>query len=188
MMTSGDKRLLDGGVGRCSRTWRNSTLVALRLSSLHPSPASPPKATGEGGEADSSGSFLAPHAMVLSDSTTLGRHAMGTPTAQGPAVSGERNPVPPLPSGAQVGGLAPERDRLLALGLSVPVVRTIQEARAPSTRMAYSYWWEVGGVHLVWDPPSGSLLSHSPGHPAVLAGPAGRRQVCCYPSRYGGSY
>ena len=116
--------------------------AALCLPSLHPPPASPPKATGGGGKADSGGSFLAPHAMVLSDPTTLGRHAMGTPTAQGPAVSGERDPVPPLPSGAQVGGLAPERDRLLALGLPVPVVRTIQEARAPSTRMAYSYRWE----------------------------------------------
>lgn len=91
---------------------------ARSLFSFHPSPASLSKVAGGSGEADSGGFFLAPHAMVLSDSTTLGWHAMETPTTQGSAVPGEQNPVPPLPSRAQVGGLTPERDRLLALGLA----------------------------------------------------------------------
>lgn len=40
---------------------------------------------------NSSGSYLAPHAIVLSDSAPLGRNAMGTPASEGPVVSGERD-------------------------------------------------------------------------------------------------
>lgn len=58
-----------------------------------------------------------------------------------PADSGEQDTVPPLLSRAQVGGLVPERDRLLALGLLGPVVKTKQEAWIQSTRVAYS--WDV---------------------------------------------
>ncbi len=117
------------------------------LSSFHPSPAYPSKGSGGRGEADSGGSSLAPHAMVLSDSTSLGWNAMGAPTLEGPAVSGEWDSVLPLSGGAQVGGLAPERDGLLVLGLPEPVVRTMQKARAPSTRAAYLYRW---GVFTAW--------------------------------------
>ena len=49
----------------------------------------------------------------------------------GPPVSGRREIVPPLTSRAEAGNLAPERDRLLALGLPEAVVRTMQEAQAP---------------------------------------------------------
>lgn len=48
-----------------------------------------------------------------------------------------------LSSRAQVGGLAPEREMLLALGLPEPKVATIQHARATSTRAAYSRKWQV---------------------------------------------
>ncbi len=68
---------------------------------------------------------------------------MGAPTSEGPSVSGEQDSVPPLSSRVQVGGLAPERDGLLTLGFPEPVVMTMQEAQAPSTRAAYSYPWEV---------------------------------------------
>ena len=48
-----------------------------------------------------------------------------------------------FPAGAEAGSLAPERDRLLALGLPETLVRTMQEALAPSTRAAYTYRWRV---------------------------------------------
>ena len=67
----------------------------------------------------------------------------GAPAPERPALPGEQSPFPPLSRGAQAGGLAPEKDRLLALGLPEPVVASIQHARAPSTRAAYSYRWQV---------------------------------------------
>eukprot|EP00064_Thunnus_orientalis_P016284 superscaffoldBa00003190_g16348 len=62
---------------------------------------------------------------------------VGAPASERLAVSGERDPVSPLPSRAQTGGMAPERDRLLALGLPEPVMGVVQEAQAPSTRVAW---------------------------------------------------
>eukprot|EP00064_Thunnus_orientalis_P012002 superscaffoldBa00001792_g12035 len=87
-------------------------------------------------------------------------HAMGAPISEGLAVSGKRDPVTPLPGGAQTGGLVPERDRLLALGWPEPVVRTVQEARAPSTRATYSYWFLSGG--------SGVVLCPNPASPPKI--------------------
>ena len=116
---------------------------ALCLSSLHPSPASSPKSSGGASAAYTVGSSVAPHAVVLSDSTPAGWVAMGAPAPEGPALPGERSPVPPLSRGAQAGGMAPERDRLLALGLPEPVAATIQHAWAPSTRADFSYHWQV---------------------------------------------
>ncbi|XP_078025738.1 uncharacterized protein LOC144463846 [Epinephelus lanceolatus] len=116
---------------------------ALRLSSLHSSPPSSPKSSGGAGAAYIGGTYVAPHAVVLGDSASAGRAAMGAPAPEGPALPGERSPVPPLSSGAQAGGLAPERERLLALGLPEPVVATMQHARAPSMRAAYSHRWQV---------------------------------------------
>lgn len=116
---------------------------ALRLPSLLSPPAPPTQGPGGARAAYTRGSPVAPHGMVLGDPTSAGQVAMGTPTPEGPSLPGERGPVPPLSRGAQTGGLAPERDRLLALGLPGPVVATIQHARAPSTRAAYSYRWQM---------------------------------------------
>lgn len=116
---------------------------ALRLSSLHSSPASSPKSSGAAGAAYIGGTYVAPHAVVLSDSASAGRAAMGAPAPEGPPLPGERSPVPPLSIGAQAGGLAPERERLLALGLPEPVVATMQHAQAPSKRAVYSHRWQM---------------------------------------------
>ena len=116
---------------------------ALCLSALHSSPASSLKSSGGACAAYTDGSSVAPHAVVLSDSTPAGQVAMGSPAPEGPALPGERSLVLPLSRGAQAGGLAPERDRLLVLGLPEPVVATIEHVRAPSTRATYSYRWQV---------------------------------------------
>lgn len=46
---------------------------------------------------------------------------------------------PLLPSGSQIFGLAPERVRLVAMGLQDKVVKTLEGA--PSTRAAYLFRW-----------------------------------------------
>ncbi len=159
---------------------------ALCLSPLHSSPASSLKSSGGACGGNTGGSSVAPHGMVLSNSTSAGRTAMGAPALEGPTLPGERSPVPPLSSGAQAGGLAPERDRLLALGLPEPVVATIQQARAPSTRAAYSYRWQL---FTAWcgsnqaDP----LLSLGSADPAVFAVSAGGEEGCGNTAKIGGS-
>lgn len=47
----------------------------------------------------------------------------------------------PLPWGSQVFGLAPKRAGLVAVGLPDRVVKTLEGACAPSTRVAYSFRW-----------------------------------------------
>lgn len=79
-------------------------------------------------------SYLTPHGVVFSNSTSK-QNAMGATALEGPAESVKRDPVPPLTGRAQISGLAPERDSLLALGFPEPVVR------APSTRASYPYRW-----------------------------------------------
>ena len=86
---------------------------------------------------------LASHVLVFDDSYPTRGSAMDASSKGGPLVSGRREIVPLLPSRAKAGSLAPERDRLLALGLPDAVARTMQEARAPSTRAAYTYRWQV---------------------------------------------
>ncbi len=86
---------------------------------------------------------MAPHALVLRHSPSPGRPSPGASTQTRSSVTGSGNTAPPISSGTEAVGLAPERAQLLAMGLSEPVVHTLQSARAPSTRTLYSYRWRV---------------------------------------------
>ena len=77
----------------------------------------------------------------------------------------------PFPEGVQAGGLAPERDRLLALGLLEPVLVTIQHAQG-FIHEGCLFIPLAGVYHLVCVSPGGPLFGLSSGDPAVLAVPA----------------
>lgn len=63
---------------------------------------------------------------------------MGAASTEGPTVTGERIHMASPARAVTAQGLAPERGRLLASGLSEAVVNTIQSARAPSTCSLYT--------------------------------------------------
>ncbi|MGH0138076.1 UNVERIFIED_CONTAM: hypothetical protein FKN15_078038 [Acipenser sinensis] len=67
--------------------------------------------------------------------------ALGDPTAQGSPQSDARHPLAPRTGQTPAVGMAPEQDRLSALGLSDAVVSTLQNYRASSTRALYAYKW-----------------------------------------------
>ncbi|KAK7919192.1 hypothetical protein WMY93_010476 [Mugilogobius chulae] len=101
------------------------------------------KDTSGGSGCDSGGPQLAPDDLVLCNRTSPARPAVGAATSQRSLDSGSGNASPPIPSRAQTLGLAPERTQFLAMGLPQSVVNTLEGARAPSTRAAYSYRWGV---------------------------------------------
>ncbi|KAJ8368219.1 hypothetical protein SKAU_G00082470 [Synaphobranchus kaupii] len=78
-------------------------------------------------------------AVAGGDNPSPLRTAVRAPVTYGPAVSGERGNIPPLPRANSSLGLARERHNLDALGLPPRVVATIQSARASSTRL-HNYW------------------------------------------------
>ncbi len=86
-------------------------------------------------------SIVAPHVLVLRHSTSPGLTSPGASTQMRSSVTGSGNTAPPISSGTEAVGLAPEKAQLLAMGLSEPVVHTLKSARAPSTRTLYSYSW-----------------------------------------------
>lgn len=87
--------------------------------------APPSQSAGRAGKAHSGCTTLDPHAVVTSP---VGQLAMGTSSSEKPPVPGRQQTILSLPDGAQTSSLAPERDRLLVLGLPEAVVRTMQEA------------------------------------------------------------
>ncbi len=86
---------------------------------------------------------MAPDDLVLSNCTPPSRTPLGAPGSAGPSVPGPRDSFSSPSPGAQALRLAPERAEFLAMGLPQSVVSTLQGARAPSTRAAYSYRWEM---------------------------------------------
>ena len=98
---------------------------ALCLPPIHPPPSPSAQGANGTGEANPGCTVLASHVLVLDDSYPTGGSAMDASSQGGPPVSGRREIVPLLPSRAKAGSLAPERDRLLALGIPEAVVRTI---------------------------------------------------------------
>ena len=75
----------------------------------------------------------------------------------------------PFPEGVQAGGLAPERDRLLALGLLEPG----DDPACPGSIHEGCLFIPLAGVyHLVCVSPGGPLFGLGSGDPAVLAVPA----------------
>ncbi|XP_058879441.1 uncharacterized protein LOC131737040, partial [Acipenser ruthenus] len=81
--------------------------------------------------------------MVPESSAVTARSPEGTPFASGLVVPSSRTALASEPQTHAVVGLAPERERLSALGLSTAVISTIQSARAPSTRSQYAYKWQL---------------------------------------------
>lgn len=112
---------------------------AVCFPSLHYSPASSPKSSSGTFAADIGGPSVAPHAKVIPP--LLSKLPWELPHRCN--LLSQVNGALFLSIRAQAGGLGPERERLLALGLPEPQVVTIQHARAPSTRAAYSHKWQV---------------------------------------------
>ncbi len=106
-----------------------------------------PRLLGEGqgraSDSDSDRSSVASENMVPESGAIVARSPEGAPSASGPVVPSSRRALASEPQTHAVMGLAPERERLSALGLSTAVISTIQSARAPSTRSQYAYKWQL---------------------------------------------
>ncbi|MGH0148035.1 UNVERIFIED_CONTAM: hypothetical protein FKN15_011787 [Acipenser sinensis] len=87
-------------------------------------------------------SQVAQENMVCDPVPAAVRPALGDPTSSGSPLSGTELPLAPGSGQVPVVGLVPERDRWLALGLSDRFVSTMQNARADSTRLVYTYKWK----------------------------------------------
>ena len=104
-------------------------------------PACAEQNNGGGQENTDSGSPLAQSAMVCRSVQNVGAAVLGAASSERPPITGTRhNLVSPVRAVAAQ-SLAPERNRLLASGLSDSVVATIQSARAVSTRSLYTLEW-----------------------------------------------
>lgn len=86
---------------------------------------------------------MASHALIFVHSTPPGWHALAAPDSEGPPVPGRRDPVSSFPHRAAADCLAPERERVCALGLPASVI----DIMTPSTRAAYHYRW---GLFTAW--------------------------------------
>ncbi len=95
-----------------------------------------------GSDSSPGGPQMAQENLVFEPLPAAAGPALGDPAVHGSTQPGERHPLAPRTGQTPAVGLAPERDRLSALGLSDTVVSTLQKARASSTRELYAYKWK----------------------------------------------
>lgn len=86
---------------------------------------------------------MAQPTLVRRPVQSYGGAAMGTPPSTGPVDTGAWLSVAPSAGALETDGLAAERIKHSAAGLSDTVVGTIQSARAPSTRSLYTLKWHT---------------------------------------------
>lgn len=140
--------LLSPGAERSTRSRRSSARMAescssLRISTHRVNSAHPGQGEGETFIANSNCSPMAGETLVSGDNRNVVQGTMAASVTQGPTVSGEGGDISPQPREASAMGLAVEWNNLNATGLPPNVIKTIQSARAASTRSLYGCKWSV---------------------------------------------
>ncbi|XP_070401406.1 uncharacterized protein [Nothobranchius furzeri] len=120
-----------------------ATETALRFSPSGPDTTHLAEGTNPAPHSHSGGPILASHALGGGHFPTPGGPTLETAASQGPGVPSGRLDLPPSSRTAGPVGLAPEGCGLVSAELPQAVIRTIQNARAPSTRSLYDCKWRV---------------------------------------------
>ncbi|MGH0151776.1 UNVERIFIED_CONTAM: hypothetical protein FKN15_043109 [Acipenser sinensis] len=146
VMTDAPNSGWGGGLGRqrISRTLVGSPDIPARKSVAADSSMSRPKHPGFSRKSQVRERFSSPSGPGESGflpSASCCMASSGRSTSLGSPQSGERLSLAPRTGQVLAMGLAPERNRWLALGLSDVVVGTLQSAKADSTRSLYTYKW-----------------------------------------------
>nr|XP_054595475.1 uncharacterized protein LOC129162961 [Nothobranchius furzeri] len=122
---------------------RLATGSALRFSPSGPDTIHLAEGTNPAPHSHSGGPILASHALGGGHFPAPGGPTLETAASQGPGVPSGRLDLPPSSRTAGPVGLAPEGCGLVSAELPQAVIRTIQNARAPSTRSLYDCKWRV---------------------------------------------
>ncbi len=90
-----------------------------------------------------SSAVLAGPSMVCGPGRPSRRLSMGDSRTAGSPLSGRGHHLSPPPRVVEAVGVASEGAHLIASGLSIEVVETILQSRAPSTRKSYAAKWQL---------------------------------------------
>ncbi|XP_053085457.1 uncharacterized protein LOC117596033 [Pangasianodon hypophthalmus] len=117
--------------------------VSVRLSPGRSAPGSSGESAPGRGPLAASSPVLAGPSMVLGSDFPSRRLSMGDSRQEGPPLTGGGPHPSPPPRVVEAVGVASEGAQLGASGLSVEVVETILQSRAPSTRKLYALKWKL---------------------------------------------